>query len=655
LFDSFMAVRTIHFASVAMVAGLMPFLLIVCEPVLRRSAVRSPEAIVQLRRNFIALGWTMLVLSIVSGGAWLVLLAARLSGQSISEALQQDTVWTVVTETRFGEDWQVRSAIALLLALCIARFQPARGWRSRWDGVAATLLAACFIGSLAWAGHGGANPGRSGIIQAAADGIHLIGAGAWVGGLVPFALVMLRARRARDLEWNAVATEVTVRFSALGVIVVALLVLSGIVNSWFLVGSIPGLVGTYYGHLLLLKIGLFVVMISLAAINRLHLMPRLSDQQHDARTVLSQIYRNGLLEVGLGIAILGIVGVLGTIPPAAHTQALWPFAVRYTASALSDPASRLPAFATFAALTIGMMCLLGALLANRRRLALLATGVLFVAASLTGFRLFAIKAFPTSFYVSPTGFSAQSTAAGQKVFLQQCTSCHGLEGRGDGPAAKDLQPPPADLTAEHIYDHSDGDLFWWISHGIGDVMPAFGTTLDDTARWNLIDFIHANADAQRLQIFDPDATVAAGPSPNFSVECPDGSTTSLDELHGRIIHLVFAEPQSSARVRQLATAELGSDVTTIIASANADDSEGSTFCVAHDPEILAAFAIYRGSDDGQMTGTEFLIDSAGSLRSMWYPGLRPDWANISILKRRIEDIRRMPVASRSTMAHGHPH
>jgi mono/diheme cytochrome c family protein len=60
--------------------------------------------------------------------------------------------------------------------------------------------------------------------------------------------------------------------------------------------------------------------------------------------------------------------------------------------------------------------------------------------------MFTVAAYPTSFYASPTGFSPQSIA----ISAQNCTSCHGPNGQGDGPAAKDLQPPPVDLTAGHI-------------------------------------------------------------------------------------------------------------------------------------------------------------------------------------------------------------
>jgi len=81
-------------------------------------------------------------------------------------------------------------------------------------------------------------------------------------------------------------------------------------------------------------------------------------------------------------------------------------------------------------------------------------------------------------------------------------------------------------------------------------MPGFGVALDDTARWNVIDFIHANADTRRLELANGvDAAVRV---PEFSVACPDGSDSSISQMRGRIVHLVFASAQSAARLDQLA-------------------------------------------------------------------------------------------------------
>jgi putative copper resistance protein D len=66
-------------------------------------------------------------------------------------------------------------------------------------------------------------------------------------------------------EWRAIAAEVTARFSGLGVISVVVLLATGLLNTWFLVGSPLALVGTTYGQLLLGKLGLFLAMVTLAA------------------------------------------------------------------------------------------------------------------------------------------------------------------------------------------------------------------------------------------------------------------------------------------------------------------------------------------------------------------------------------------------------
>jgi mono/diheme cytochrome c family protein len=40
-----------------------------------------------------------------------------------------------------------------------------------------------------------------------------------------------------------------------------------------------------------------------------------------------------------------------------------------------------------------------------------------------------------------------STEPGKALFSEYCASCHGVSGKGDGPAASALKIPPADLTA----------------------------------------------------------------------------------------------------------------------------------------------------------------------------------------------------------------
>jgi copper resistance protein D len=210
----------------------------------------------------------------------------------------------------------VRSAFVALLAgvlpTCFTTAHP-----SSWRRGAALIFAAALVGALAFAGHAAAGTGVESFIQQGADVLHLLAAASWVGALVPLAVLLGAAASDRGESSLAVARTATLRFSTLGIVSVATVLASGIVNTWELAGSVPALIGTDYGHLLLVKVTLFLVMLSVAAINRLRLTPRLlQDRDISARRYsLRQLRANSLIEAGIGAVILVIVGALGTLPP----------------------------------------------------------------------------------------------------------------------------------------------------------------------------------------------------------------------------------------------------------------------------------------------------------------------------------------------------
>jgi len=107
------------------------------------------------------------------------------------------------------------------------------------------------------------------------------------------------------------------RFSQMGYAAVALLAATGAINTLLLVGSIQALVGTAYGRLLGLKILLFLAMVTVALFNRFRLLPRLR-RDAQASAAAAALGRSVLCEQGLGFAILVVVSVLGTWPPAIH-------------------------------------------------------------------------------------------------------------------------------------------------------------------------------------------------------------------------------------------------------------------------------------------------------------------------------------------------
>jgi copper resistance protein D len=303
-------VRAVHFAATATTAGTLIFRAVVAEP----ASCSTPAAATVVRRQILRVASISLAIAAVSGVIWVLLQAAAMSGLSLKEAMAGDVLSVVMNETQFGLVSEIRLALAIILAGCLAYDRRAP---LRWAGLASALG---LIAAVAWTGHAGSGVGELGILQLAADLLHLIAAAAWLGGLVSLALLLAAACRHDALAWASVAREATERFSRLGIVSVGAILVTGIVNSWILVGSLHALIVTEYGRLLMLKIALFAVMLSIAAVNRFWLTPRLALRpgSEPQLRVLRRLAHNSTIEIALGLAIFAIVGALGTMHPAIH-------------------------------------------------------------------------------------------------------------------------------------------------------------------------------------------------------------------------------------------------------------------------------------------------------------------------------------------------
>jgi len=286
--------RTVHFAASATIAGALMF----------RAFVAGRAAPIDRQiRDIARIGFAI---AVVSGLVWLWLQAVSMSGLGFGEAITSGALFTVIDETQFGLVSEIRLMIAIALAVCLA-----------FDRIAllrrlALVAAVCLVASIAWTGHAGSTPFKLGYLHLASDALHLTAASVWVGGLVPLALLLAAWRRQ---DGTSMGLDAVRRFSTLGIASVAALILSGGVNAWILVGSFRGLIVTDYGQLLMLKLAVFAAMLAFAAFNRLSLTPRLASLSKDALRGLS---RNTWMEIALGFSIFVLVGVLGTLHPAAH-------------------------------------------------------------------------------------------------------------------------------------------------------------------------------------------------------------------------------------------------------------------------------------------------------------------------------------------------
>jgi mono/diheme cytochrome c family protein len=96
---------------------------------------------------------------------------------------------------------------------------------------------------------------------------------------------------------------------------------------------------------------------------------------------------------------------------------------------------------------------------------------------------------------NPVPADAASLARGQEIYQESCASCHGISGRGDGPAGVMLRPRPADFRVHMAAGHTDQELFEWVTNGVqGAAMPPFKDGLTEEGRWHVINYIRTFAE-----------------------------------------------------------------------------------------------------------------------------------------------------------------
>lgn len=533
-----------------------------------------------------------------------------------------------LTQTQGGTIWLIRGGLLFLLGAFLAlrlEIRDRTDWRAARGEV--VLLGGLALGLVAGAGHAAAvEPGTA--LAIAVDVVHLAAAGIWVGGLAPLAVLLWLAGRLAGADARPYAVLAARRFSRTALAMVLALALSGAWSAWQHVGSVAGLLGTRHGQFLLVKLGAFVAMLVLAALNR-RLLPALAgDGATVGRPAMRRLSRAVAAEATLALLVLGAVAVMSVTPPARHEQPTWPLAFRLSFDTLvAAPDLRSQVLIGSQVAVLGVVAVLGSLALRRLRLPVLAGGAVVLVAGLAmAVPPLASDAYPTTYRRPDVPYHAASIAQGKALFATHCAACHGARGAGDGPVAATLPRPPADLRAHHVALHTAGDIFWWITHGLPP-MPAFGDRLGPDERWHLVNFLRALAAGDAARLLGP-TVEPNGPwlvAPDFSFAVGPAYSGSLKEYRRRkhVLLVLYTEPAARARLEELRSAHalVGVDLEIIAVPTDAAPDAlrrlaGSSWIlypVVTDgaPAILEAYRLFSRAPHA-----EFLIDRQGYLRAI---------------------------------------
>jgi copper resistance protein D len=299
--------RFLHYAAVTMLAGASFF------PLYAYGRGGGPRSY-GLHRSFQSVLFIAANVALFSGILWFIFAVANMSDR-LDGVLDPEMLSTVLADTTFGKVWIGRLTLTIVIIVVIwNRFDSESSPRS---SVIVPVLTAALLVSLAGVGHSQVEGGIAGAVHLVSDAAHLLAAGAWLGGLVPLILILSTNHRDREVSSAADLDQVLMRFSGMGYVAVAALVGTGLVNSWYLVGNVTGLLETAYGRVLVTKLVLFAGMLALAVSNRFWIVPSLAKARTDRLSIWTARLRNHVLcEQLLGLIVLLIVSVLGTMRPA---------------------------------------------------------------------------------------------------------------------------------------------------------------------------------------------------------------------------------------------------------------------------------------------------------------------------------------------------
>jgi copper transport protein len=274
--------RWFNFIATALVIGSLAMIQLVINPTAAYSST-APQVSDGLRsagRRIFALAAWAAGLGILVGFGFLIWQTTSLKANLPEGISFADAAWQVVSQTQWGLVWSIRQAAFMILTwLLIASSRKASKsldlvlTRSIWFTIDLLALSLVLLQALSSHASGLIDDTLLAII---ADGLHLLAACLWVGGLISLATGILPLVRDRDMEAGKILRAGWQPFSLIAASSVGILVATGLYNTARQVASPDALLTTLYGQSLMLKIGLVIFVGMIGLTNSMLLHPRLA-------------------------------------------------------------------------------------------------------------------------------------------------------------------------------------------------------------------------------------------------------------------------------------------------------------------------------------------------------------------------------------------
>lgn len=229
-------------------------------------------------------------------------LAAATVGNGWSDAADVGTLRDVLLETTIGQAWQAQAVCAVLTLGTLLLPE-----RRRLLGL--TIGSGLGLAALSLTGHASMLDGWLRQAHRANDILHVLTGGGWLGALLPLIPILKLLGRP---DCKAEARVALRRFSNAGHVAVALVIVSGIVNTMLILKQLPTDWSSPYQRLLAIKIALVAAMALLAIVNRYVFVPWI---RRSPGRALQALRLGSIAEILIGIAVIALLAVFGMMEP----------------------------------------------------------------------------------------------------------------------------------------------------------------------------------------------------------------------------------------------------------------------------------------------------------------------------------------------------